>query len=163
LVAAGVMLWRRYRRLRGQAKLPNLSPRDLAALELKKLLSSGLSETDLKLFYVELTAIVRRYIERTVGIHAPEQTTEEFLREIGEHPAFSPSQRDRLANFLASADLVKFAGYQPMASAIDDSVRRARVFVDLEEEVTLPHPPVRNGWHPREKSLLATAEKDVSQ
>lgn len=160
LLAGAILLWRRYRRLRGQAKLPSLSPKELAALELQKLMKSGLSETDLKLFYVELTAIVRRYIERTAGVHAPEQTTEEFLREISHHPAFTATQRDRLANFLESADLVKFAGYQPMATAVDESVRRARVFVDLEEEVTLPHEPVRNGWHARESSLLTVTEKD---
>jgi len=48
----------------------------------QKLAASGLMETDVKVYFVELTAIVRRYIERTTGIRAPEQTTEEFLCEI---------------------------------------------------------------------------------
>lgn len=142
-----IVLWRRWRMSVRQRSVVPLSPRMLAELELRKLLESGLIEKDLKLFYVELTGIVRRYIERTEGIHAPEQTTEEFLREIGEHPSFARGQRERLKHFLESADLVKFAGYKPHGPAVEESIRRARVFVDLEQEVLLPHEPVKNGFH----------------
>lgn len=160
---AAVVLWRRRRRAFPVA--PELSPRELAELELTRLLESGLARTDVKLFYVQLTGIVRRYIERTVGIHAPEQTTEEFLREIAQHPSFAMNQRDRLGNFLESADLVKFAGYQPLASAIEESVRRARVFVDLATEPAPPHEPIRNGHHPETKGteVLASLGEESSR
>ena len=47
-----------------------LSPEEMAHMELDKLVASGLAEPDVKQFYVELTTIVRRYIERTTGIRA---------------------------------------------------------------------------------------------
>jgi hypothetical protein len=118
-----------------------LSPQQLANMELDKLVAFGLAERDIKQFYVELTSIVRRYIERTTGVHAPEQTTEEFLREISRTP--SPpaplpkgegsllDECARLRDFLESADLVKFAAHQPRAEDIDESVRRARLFVAM--------------------------------
>ena len=84
------------------------------------------------LFYVELTAVVRRYIERTTGILAPEQTTEEFLVEISRKETFRPEERGRLKHFLESADLVKFAAHEPRKEDLEESFERAKVFVGLE-------------------------------
>ena len=80
----------------------------------------------MKLFYVELTAIVRRYIERTKGIHAPEQTTQEFLQEISRRKDFPAEQSRRLRSFLEAADLVKFAAHQPREEDVEESFRRAK-------------------------------------
>ncbi|MFO0949307.1 MAG: hypothetical protein U1D30_25915 [Planctomycetota bacterium] len=158
-----IILGRRWRNAVRERKAAPLSPRMLAELELRKLLESGLLEKDLKLFYVELTGIVRRYIERTEGIHAPEQTTEEFLREIGEHPSYIQGRRERLKNFLESADLVKFAGYKPHLPAVEESIRRARVFVDLEQEVVLVHEPVKNGFHPETTNRIPMLHEEPSK
>jgi hypothetical protein len=84
-----------------------------------------------KRFYVELTAVVRRYIERTTGLHAPEQTTEEFLREAGAGDVIARDERQRLKDFLEAADLVKFAAHQPLSQDIEEAFRRARTFVGL--------------------------------
>lgn len=54
----------------------------LAMRKLASLLDSRLHERDVKLFYTNLTAIVRWYIEQKTEIRAPELTTEEFLREM---------------------------------------------------------------------------------
>jgi hypothetical protein len=120
-------------KLRGRCEkavvAPVLTPEDLANLELEKLIASGLAASDIKLFYVELTAIVRRYIERTTGIRAPEETTEEFLREISRARTFEQDLRMRLQNFLESADLVKFAAHHPHAEDVDESIHRARLFI----------------------------------
>ena len=75
---------------------PPLTPAELAYLELQRLLESQEAQGDVKLFYVELTAIVRRYIERTTGIRAPEQTTQEFLHEISRRSDF-PARRSPAA------------------------------------------------------------------
>ena len=49
-------------------RLPTSLPLGLACLALAVLLGSGLRESgDLNRFYVALTAIVRRFIERTTG------------------------------------------------------------------------------------------------
>ncbi len=149
LAVAAAAWWLSRRRRREKAvNAVILSPQQLANMELDKLVASGLAERDIKQFYVELTSIVRRYIERTTGVHAPEQTTEEFLREISRTPPSPPAplraptegwsgegslldECSRLRDFLESADLVKFAAHQPRAEDIDESVRRARLFVAI--------------------------------
>jgi hypothetical protein len=127
-VAATVGLWRSRRRRREESGTP-LTPVELAYLELQRLLENQHAREDVKLFYVELTAIVRRYIERTKGIHAPEQTTQEFLHEIGRRSDYPADESRRLMSFLEAADLVKFAAHQPRAEDIEESFRRAKVFV----------------------------------
>ena len=133
--AAGtaVVLWFVIRR-RGAQPERVLSPQELAYLELQQIVEQELSERDVKLFYVELTGVVRRYIERTTGVHAPEQTTEEFLREIGAGTVFTGGERDRLGSFLESADLVKFAAHQPTPKNIETAFERAKVFIGLTEQ-----------------------------
>jgi len=128
---AGLAWWLRRRR-RHAATVKPLSPRELAYLELERLLESRLAEEDVKLFYVELTGVVRRYIERTTGIHAPEQTTEEFLREISHTDTFPADETRRLRLFLEAADLVKFAAHQPRPEDVEESFQRAKVFIGLE-------------------------------
>lgn len=108
-----------------------LTPKEIAFLEFKKLLEAGLLDTDIKLFYVELTGIVRRFIERTTGIRAPEQTTEEFLRETSRTTVFPEDERERLKQFLESADLVKFAAFTPGKREIEESFLRAKAFIGL--------------------------------
>ena len=132
VVAVLVGLWRWLRR-RKAVDATLLSPQELAYLELEKLLEAGLAETDVKQYYVELTAVVRRYIERTTGIRAPEQTTEEFLHQISRRQTFPPAESARLKSFLESADLVKFAARRPRKEDIEESFQRAKIFIALEQ------------------------------
>ena len=127
IAGAGAVWWLRRRRV-AQAG-PVLTPSELAYLELQQLLDNEAAREDAKLFYVELTAIVRRYIERTTAIHAPEQTTQEFLHEISRRSDFPVAEAQRLKNFLEAADLVKFAALEPRKEDIEESFRRARMFV----------------------------------
>ena len=103
-------------------------------MELEELLKLGLAESDIKLFYVQLTGIVRRYIERSTGIHAPEQTTEEFLHEISAGEKFAKDERGRLKEFLEAADLVKYAAHQPVKDHVEETFERAKVFIGLESQ-----------------------------
>jgi len=133
LVIAAAGGWWLRRRRKVAAAGPPLTAAELAYLELQGLLESQEAREDVKLFYVELTAIVRRYIERTTGIHAPEQTTQEFLHEISHRPDFPAEESRRLKSFLESADLVKFAAHQPCKEDVEESFRRAKVFVRCAE------------------------------
>jgi hypothetical protein len=134
LLIVGLLLgWRRWRRP-SRKQVPKLSPFELAYLELDELLDGDLSERDVKRFYVELTAIVRRYIERTTGVRAPEQTTEEFLREISGFATFTSDERERLQQFLESADLVKFAAQRPDKRDIEQSFERAKAFIGIQPQ-----------------------------
>ena len=116
-----------------------LTPAELARLEFERLLQDDpLARGELQTFFVELTGIVRRYIERTTEVRAPEQTTEEFLREMRSHAAFDDEEKkQRLRAFLESADLVKFAAYHPPMSDIEESFDRAKQFVGLDAAMSL--------------------------
>ena len=99
-----------------------MSPIERAWVELDRLLKKGLpGRGRYKDFYVELTMVVRRYIQRRYGIRAPHMTTEEFLR------AAKPS--DELRRFLESADMVKFAGVEATPEMADEATDSARGYL----------------------------------
>ena len=56
---------------------------------------------------------MRVFIEDMYKIQAPEQTTQEFLTELAQHPTFSKDVQQKLNDFLSQADLVKFARLEP--------------------------------------------------
>lgn len=66
-----------------------------------------------KPFCVEVSDVTRHYLEERFNFHAPERTTEEFLRELAGTDLLSPDQKESLGRFLESCDLVKFARYEP--------------------------------------------------
>jgi hypothetical protein len=123
--------WRKWRPIEERRQ----TPEEIAREALARLLAENLPERGLiKEFYLRLTGIVRQYVEATTGIRAPEQTTEEFLRDMRAREAFPPDRSTRLAEFLEAADLVKYAGQQPQGGQLDEAIARAHEFVGL----TLP-------------------------
>ena len=85
-------------------------------------------------FYVELSGIVRRYLEDRFEIRAPESTTEEFLDRASRSHALSREHQDLLVDFLRQADLVKFAGTIPGDREIDASLANAARFLEETQE-----------------------------
>ena len=125
------------RKISRAAKLRRMSPSERAFVELDALLGRKLTEKGLfKDFYIELTHVVRRYIERSHGIKAPEQTTEEFLAAAKAHPRFTPEVLAKLSDFLTSADLVKFAGLGSSSSLAEDAVKTARGYIESDAAQT---------------------------
>ena len=124
LLVAGLWLLVKY--LVRRVKEHRMSPIERAWVELDRLLKKGLpGRGRYKDFYVELTMVVRRYIQRKYGIKAPHMTTEEFLR------AAKPS--DELRKFLESADMVKFAGVEATPEMADDATDSARAYLKTDE------------------------------
>ncbi len=114
-------------------RLLRMSPRERALEELRALLAKELVSRNLvKAFYLELTMIVRLFIERGYHIRAPEQTTEEFLESAGKDSRFEPRVLEKLTSFLQSADLVKFAGFQPDEESTKEATTRAQEFIKIE-------------------------------
>ena len=107
--AAGVFVWRRH-----AAARTRLTAFDRATTRLEKLRREGLPGAErADPWYVELSDIVRRYVEERFSLRAPELTTEEFLLEAGRSAELSRSHRDLLSDFLERCDRVKFARYAP--------------------------------------------------
>jgi hypothetical protein len=134
LAAALVLFaWRLLRRLRREAALRRMSPRERALSELLALLARDLiAKNQPKEFYLELTMIVRRYIERQHGVRAPEQTTPEFLGAVRDDPRFPPHVVRKLRDFLEAADLVKFAARRPQAGAGELAAQTARDYIQTD-------------------------------
>jgi hypothetical protein len=81
-------------------------------------------------WFVELSAIVRRYLEHRYEIRAPELTTEEFLLVATARPELTAEHRALLTSFLERCDRVKFAGYRPDADESLATLKAARGFVE---------------------------------
>ncbi len=117
-----------------------MSPVERAIAELQRLLGRNLPGRGLfKEFYIELTMVVRRYIERTHGIRAPEQTTQEFLAAAASEPTFTPEVLAQLRTFLESADLVKFAGQEATTSMTDNATAKARAYIEKDSQLSTPN------------------------
>lgn len=115
--------------IRRKIREHRMSPIERAWLELERLLGRGLpGRGRYKDFYVELTMVVRRYIQRKYGIKAPNMTTSEFLRETAQQRS-DISGREELKEFLESADMVKFAGVEATPEMADDATGRAKKYL----------------------------------
>lgn len=140
-------------RIQRQVRIMRMSPKERALHELATLLAKKLVETGhVKDFYVELTMIVRRYIERQHHVRAPEQTTYEFLQAIAADPRFPVDVLTRLKDFLEAADLVKFAAWNPDRQAVDGAVSTARDYLssDAAAAAGTATPSGTAGTHPKE-------------
>ena len=122
-------LWAGIRLAARRIKEHRMSPIERAWVELDRLLKKGLpGRGRYKDFYVELTMVVRRYVQRKYGIRAPHMTTEEFLRECGASEG-RVGDTAALRRFLESADMVKFAGVEATPEMADDATDSARGYL----------------------------------
>ncbi len=81
-------------------------------------------------WFVDLSAIVRLYLEQRYDIRAPELTTEEFLLVATARPELDDEHRTLLSEFLERCDRVKFAGYRPESDESLATLDTARRFVE---------------------------------
>ena len=104
---------------------------DVAKADLDALLMAprpGAREMDA--FFVQLSGIVRRYLEDRFGLRSPELTTEEFVEELAHSPDLVRSHQRLLREFLSRADLVKFAHVVPDPVDVELSLESARSFLE---------------------------------
>ena len=114
---------------------------DRAMRRLEALVSRGLPPPDeADAWYVELSDIVRRYIEDQYGVRAPELTTEEFLQEAQRSADLSGPRRELLTAFLERCDRVKFAAYSPEQRESDEALTLARRFLGEPSSAQEPEP-----------------------
>ena len=130
VVAVVAAVWFLLRYLARRIKEHRMSPIERAWVELDRLLKKGLpGRGRYKDFYVELTMVVRRYVQRKYGIRAPHLTTEEFLGELADSRLGECSNVEGLKAFLESADMVKFAGVKATPEMADDATDSARGYL----------------------------------
>lgn len=127
VIAAVYILRQRARHMDARARPPwELALARLDALEARDLPAKG----EYDRYYVDLSAILRYYVEARFNIHAPERTTPEFLEEIAEAERFDPAQEAFLASFLRHCDRVKFARLEPEPADMNAHMAAVRRFVE---------------------------------
>lgn len=130
VAVAGTLYWRRGRvtAVPGAPDKPawEIAYGRLRALDQRQLAKVG----KFGLFYVDLSSIVRYYIEDRFHIHAPEQTTPEFLAEVTGGGVLSDAHQRLLAAFLRHCDRVKFAQHRPTVAEMETSFSEVLRFVD---------------------------------
>ena len=104
--------------------ISRIPPFEAAKMRLKELDGKELiSQNKIKLYYVELTDIVRTFIEKELNIPALESTTDELVETITDFNSSSnlniPKETlYKLQKLLQEADLVKFAKSKPLQNEI---------------------------------------------
>lgn len=98
----------------------------LSELENKKLWQNG----KIKEYHSELTEIIREYFEKRFGFNSLEMTSGETLNELRKHNV-APEVLITTEEFLANADMVKFAKFQPMPTVNEEMMKEAYKIIDL--------------------------------
>ncbi len=139
------VLWRFIKKNKHVRKIiePLKSPDEIAYERLAELLKRDLpQEGKIKQYFIEISDILRRYVEGRFALKAPELTTPEFLEKIKKSDQLNPDHKLLLKEFLMSCDLVKFARYGPSEKEIEQSAVLVRSFIDetkqdvsMEQEV----------------------------
>ncbi|ACY13160.1 hypothetical protein [Haliangium ochraceum] len=141
-----VRTWRRAARRQVRISAYDKAMAKLRVLEQRGLPQQGDDDAEIDAWYVELSSIVRRYLEDRYGLRAPELTTEEFLREAQRSGLLSSTHRARLSDFLSRCDRVKFARYKPGEEETREVLASARSFLDDTRLSTEPvQPAVQQG------------------
>ncbi len=129
MISAGMLALRGWRFRRRVAA--RKSAYDEAIGKLRSLEARGAPEAEVAdAWFVELSSIVRSYLEHRYDIRAPELTTEEFLLVASRAPELTAAHRTQLSEFLERCDRVKFAGYRPDNSESIDTLSAARAFIE---------------------------------
>jgi hypothetical protein len=136
LAAAAWFAWRYWRK---KAAAIRLAPPVPPHVQARRMLEHALSLiSQPKPFSIAVSDAVRIYLEQRFELHAPDRTTEEFLYELQDSSLLTVEQKQSLADFLASCDLIKFAKYEPTETELRGLHASALRLVNETEPRTVP-------------------------
>lgn len=145
IILIGLLIRYFLRNRKSDEKETLIPPYELALKRLSELDEKQLWQKNrIKQYYVELTDIVRTYIERELKVPALESTTDELLTSIEDFNMSSSSLNipketiDKLNKLLKEADLVKFAKFKPLVNEIEEHRQDTRVIIeDLKPKISV--------------------------
>lgn len=106
------------------------APDEIALQRLAELKNLDLiAQGRIKEFYIVLSEIIRRYIERRFNIPVMDKTTFELYKDMRQADV-TKRHSTEIKDFLFECDLVKFARYIPENKVIDEDFNRARDVVE---------------------------------
>jgi hypothetical protein len=131
LLGLALIYWmlKRPRKEKPASLEPKRSPLDIA-LERLYQLKSGKSSLQPEPFTVEVSDIVRDYLEEALEVPAREQTSEEFLNTLSTREGMPGVLHKQMPEFLASCDMVKFARQSLDTEQQDSLLETARCVVE---------------------------------
>ena len=103
-----LLVWLIWRWVKNRPAPEPPTPRSLALRALEKL-KPEVHTTEPYAFSFAVSDVLRTYIGAAFRLHAPQQTSPEFLASIAKSPQFTDGDRRLLAEFLEGCDLIKFA------------------------------------------------------
>ncbi len=135
VIAAAFLIYRYLKKRKKQPptetiwEKPEIPAHVAAISSLEKLKSQKLwQQGKVKLYYIELTDILRHYIEKRFRIRALEMTTDEIM--IAVKPILENAEvYENLNNILVLADLVKFARHTPLEAENENCMDNSMEFV----------------------------------
>ena len=106
--------------------IPKEAAHIIALRELEQLKEKKLWQNDrVKLYYIELSDIVRNYLEHRFKIKTLEQTSQEIYDAIERGKILTNEQLVQLKQILSTADMAKFAKAKPLANENDLALKNA--------------------------------------
>ncbi len=136
IVIIAVIIIKKRKKAKIENSVEKLPAHDQAYEELRILVEEDLiNKGEIKLFYQRISGILRRYIENRFGLHAPEQTTEEFFAGMETRKDFPEQHKSQLKTFLNLSDLVKFAEYQPEMDTVQKTFDSCKAFIEETKDM----------------------------
>ena len=109
--------WKKKSQSQGLKYLPEPDPPGEAALKQLELLAQT-TVFNPRIFYFDLTAILRNYIGRSFNINAIEMTSQEFIKNINLLD-IEKKMKQNISQFIKSSDSFKYAGEIPSKEQAD--------------------------------------------
>jgi hypothetical protein len=102
------------------------------------------------LYFLELTEILKGYLQRRFAVEALDRTTEELRRElIRSTQAIAPLHVDEVVKLLQSCDLIKFARQTSTPSEALAALMQVRRMVEISRPIAVATPSVPAGHESR--------------
>lgn len=123
-----------------QVSKPTIPPDVTALRQLKELKNKKLwQQEEVKQYHIELSDIIREYLEKRYAIKTHEKTTDEIFAGL-KRMAITDENKSKLKHILVLADLVKFAKEKPLPAENEESLEIAIDFVVATKQTDKPAP-----------------------
>lgn len=134
-IVVGVVLWLLFRAKKLPFQHPAIPP-EVTARERLTAIRHLIAEGQHERFVIEVSAILRDYIEARFGLKAPRLSSEEFLFEAERSALLDKSWREALGRFLHQCDRVKFALAHLLPPGMEELYATAEAFIDQAVPLT---------------------------
>lgn len=115
---------------------PKIAPHIIALNKLYDLNGKQLWQNNkVKMYYTDLSEIVREYIENRFNVPALEQTTIEIISSIQHKSEINSEQKAALKDLLQLSDMVKFAKFKTLANENSKMYESALNFIEVTKQI----------------------------